>query len=123
MHIDELKNSRFQKKEDCDPPITVIIDRLDKRNVAELGEKPELKWCLFFRDGIKPMVLNSTNAQLIARLLGSKNSDDWIGKEIELYHDPNVTYAGELVGGIRVRKAPQKTADPTPEGENGEIGT
>src|SRR5438045_98513 len=115
MHIDELKNSRFQKKEDCDRPITVIIDHLDKRNVAELGEKPEFKWCLFFRNGIKPMVLNSTNAQLIARLLGSKNSDDWIGKDIELYHDPNVTYAGELVGGIRVRKAQQKTDAAPPE--------
>jgi hypothetical protein len=105
MHIDELKNSRFLKKEDCEPPITVTVDHVDKSNVAELGEKPEFKWCLFFRDGIKPMVLNSTNGQLIARLFGSKNSDDWIGKEIELYHDSNVTFGGELVGGIRVRRA------------------
>ena len=123
MHIDELKNSRFLKKEDCDPQIRVTVDRVDKRNVAELGEKPEFKWCLFFRDGIKPMVLNSTNGQLIARIFGSKNSDDWIGKEIEIYHDPNVTFGGELVGGIRVRKAPQKTAAALPGGENGEIGT
>jgi hypothetical protein len=67
------------------------------------------------------MVLNSTNGQLIARLLGSKNSDDWIGKEIDLYNDPNVTFAGELVGGIRARKAQRKATATMPQPENGEI--
>jgi hypothetical protein len=109
MNIDEMGgNSRFLKKEDCEPPITVTIDHLQKENVARIGETPELKWCLFFRDGVKPMVLNSTNRQLIARILGSKETDDWRGRKIELYHDPNVTFGGELVGGIRARKAPVK---------------
>src|SRR5207249_3463719 len=98
MHIDQLKKSRFLKKEDCDPPITVTIDHLEQENMAERGEKPELKWCVFFREDIVPMVLITTNARLIAHLLGSKNTDDWTGKQIELYHDPNVTFGGELVG-------------------------
>lgn len=104
MHIDQLKKSRFLKREDCDPPITATIDRVEKQNVAPMGEKPEEKWCLFFNDGIKPLVLNSTNGQLIAKVLGSKDSDDWIGEEIELFYDPNVSFAGNPVGGIRVRK-------------------
>jgi hypothetical protein len=109
MHINELKNSRFLKKEDCGDGISVLIDHVQKINVAPLGEQPEIKWCLFFRDGIRPMVLNSTNGQLIARALGSKDSNDWIGKSIELYSEPNVSFAGELVGGIRVRPAkPEK---------------
>jgi hypothetical protein len=105
MHIDELKTSRFLKKEDCEEPLTVTIDHVEKKDVAEMGEAPELKWCLLFRDGIKPMVLNSTNGQLIARALGSKNSEDWVGKQIELFCDPNVIFGGALVGGIRVRPA------------------
>jgi hypothetical protein len=110
MNINELKTSRFLRKEDCngDTGIDVTIDHVQKMNVAELGEKPEFKWCLFFRDGIKPMVLNSTNGQLIARALGSRESDDWTGKSIQLYNEANVSFAGQLVGGIRVRVRPAK---------------
>jgi hypothetical protein len=118
MNIDELKTSRFLKKEDCEEPITVTIDHVEKQNVAEMGEPEELKYCLFFRNGTKPIVLNSTNGQLIARALGSKNSDDWVGKQIELYCDSNVTFGGKLVGGIRVRPAPQSAQ---PVEEPGEI--
>ncbi len=58
------------------------------------------------------MVLNNTNAQIIAMILKSEETDDWIGKQIVLYDDPNVSFGGKLVGGIRVRaprvKAPLK---------------
>ena len=33
-----------------------------------------------------------------------KTKQAWIGKQIELYHDPNVLFAGTRCGGIRVRK-------------------
>jgi len=107
-NIDELKTSRFLKKEDCDPPVRFIIDHVEEQDVAPIGEPRELKWCLFSRNGVKPMVLNSTNAQLIARALGSKNTDDWTGKEIELYWDQNVSFQGKLVGGIRARAVPER---------------
>ena len=112
MNIDSLKRSRFLKKEDCDPALTVTIDRVEQESMVGRDGKAELKWCVFFRDGITPMVLYPTNAQLIAHLLGSKNTDDWTGKQIELYHDPNVTFGGEVLGGIRVRKARAKLAMP-----------
>jgi hypothetical protein len=121
MNIDELKTSRFLKKEDCDPPLTVTVDHVEQQNVAELGEALEYKFCLFFRNVSKPMVLNSTNGQLIAKALGSKNSDDWVGKEIELFHDRNVTFGGKLVGGIRVRPArarPRPPAVPRPTSDD-----
>lgn len=59
-----------------------------------------------FFDGLeKPLVMNSTNGQIIAALLGSEESDDWIGQSVQLYTDPSITYNGKLVGGIRVREA------------------
>ena len=36
------------------------------------------------------MILNSTNAQLIARAVGSEETEDWPGKQIVLFNDPNV---------------------------------
>jgi hypothetical protein len=44
-----------------------------------------------------------TNGALIAAITHSEESDGWIGKQIMLYNDPNVMFAGKLVGGIRVR--------------------
>ncbi len=110
MKISELKQSRFLTKEDCDPPVTVTVAGVEKTNVAPAGEKTDEKYTMLFQEDLKPMVLNSTNGSLIARFLGSDDSDDWIGKQIVLYHDPSVTFAGKLVGGIRVRKVSDDVA-------------
>ena len=56
---------------------------------------------------MKPMVLNSTNGEAIAEIAGGDTEEEWAGTQIILYHDPNVSFAGKRVGGIRVR-APQK---------------
>jgi hypothetical protein len=64
-----------------------------------------LKWLLEFEGDIKAFVLNTTNGQLLAHYLGSPESDDWIGKRVTLYNDPTVSFAGKIVGGIRVREA------------------
>jgi len=59
------------------------------------------------------MVLNSTNLHVAAKVLASDNTDDWRGKEIILFTDPNVSFKGEVVGGLRFRgqeKAPVKAA-------------
>ena len=37
-------------------------------------------------------------------ILGSKETEDWIGKKIEVYHDPAMTFGDKLVGGLRFRK-------------------
>lgn len=39
--------------------------------------------------------------RLLAKCWGT-NTDTWTGHRVELYNDPNVTWAGERVGGIRV---------------------
>jgi hypothetical protein len=109
MHINQLKESNYLKKEDCDPPILVTIKGdLTQENVAMEGKPEDLKWAIHFKEVDKPMILNSTNGQLIAMATGSENSEDWDGKVIVLYNDPNVSFQGKLVGGIRVR-APKKT--------------
>jgi hypothetical protein len=119
MKISELKNSRFLTKDDCDPPITVTISHVTKTNVAPADQAPEERWVMHFKEpAVKPMVLNITNGETIASITGSDDSDDWTGKQIVLYHEPNVGFAGKRVGGIRVRapaevKQPEAvTADP-----------
>jgi hypothetical protein len=110
MHISHLKNSKFLAKQDCEPAILRTISGVNAYNVAMENAPEELKHCLEFEEeGTKPMVLNSTNAQLIAQITGSDETDEWVGQKVVLFNDPSIAFQGRLVGGIRVR-APKKQA-------------
>ena len=117
-NISELKKSNFLKKEDCGPGILVTIKSVTEENVAKEGAPPEEKWCIHFNELEKPMVLNSTNGQLIAAITGQDDTDNWTGHKVVLYNDPTVSFGGKIMGGIRVR-APKgraaATAKPAPK--------
>jgi hypothetical protein len=108
-----MKNSKFLKKEDVgEDGIDVTIVNVHEVDVAMEGQAPDMKWAIAFREMDKPMILNSTNAQLCQKFLGSDNTDDWIGKRINIYDDPSVSFGGKPVGGIRVRRARRQAAPP-----------
>ncbi len=108
-----MRESKFLKKEDVGRGALVTIAGCVQHNVAMEGAAPEMKWTLNFHELDKPLVLNSTNIQLCEKICGSDDTDRWVGKRIVLYTDPNVSFGGKLVGGIRVR-APKPTAPPPP---------
>jgi hypothetical protein len=99
----EMRESKFLKKEDVGAGVLMTVESCTQHNVAMQGAEPEMKWCLSFLEADKPLVLNSTNIQLCERVFGSDDTDDWVGKKIVLYTDPNVSFAGKVIGGIRVR--------------------
>lgn len=109
----EMRESKFLKKEDVGRGMLLTITGCLKKNVAKEGSDPELKWCLTFSEEDKPLVLNSTNIQLIEQITGSDDTDYWVGKRIVAYTDPTVSYGGKVIGGIRVRK-PKASAPPPP---------
>ena len=116
-NINQIKESRFLKKEDCANGILMTFRNVEQVNSAKEGAPEELKWCAIFDESDKPMVLNSTNNQIIAQVCRSENTDDWTGHKIVLFHDPNVSYAGKLIGGIRCRaprNQPAKVPAPQP---------
>lgn len=102
MHISELRESRFLKKEEVGNGTLATIREIYQENVAKSGAPEEYKWVISFNELEKPMVLNSVNGQIIAQITGSEDSDGWIGAQIELYNDPSIMFAGRLTGGIRV---------------------
>ncbi len=116
--ISDMKESKFLKQTDVGAGMLCTVQGVDQENVAKQGAEPEMKWCLLLEESDKPLVLNSTNIQLCAKVFGSEDTDDWKGKRIVLYTDPNVSYGGKIVGGIRVRapkvKSAAKPAPPPP---------
>jgi hypothetical protein len=108
----EMRESKFLKKEDVGAGALMTIQSCEQYNVAKEGAPPENKWCLTFAESDKPLVLNSTNIQLCERIFGSDDTDEWVGHKIVLYTDPNVSYQGKVIGGIRVRAPKVKAAAP-----------
>jgi hypothetical protein len=101
--INDLKRSRFLTQKDIDSPRLVTIQKYEEVNVAMEGAEPDERWVVWFGEFDKPMVLNSTNGQIIGKICGCEELNDSIGKQIVLYVDPNISFGGKLVGGLRVR--------------------
>lgn len=112
MNIAGLKQSKFLTRADVGKGILATIREVFQENVAKEGAPEELRWCLSFDEYEKPMVLNSTNGQLIAQIIKSDETDNWKGHKIVLYDDPSVSFGGKLVGGIRVRAPRNQPAKP-----------
>ena len=114
--VSALKKSNFLSKSDIGPNGSLFtVVRCEQVDVAKEGAKPEMKYALILSETEKPFILNSTNGQIIAQFTGRNNTDDWGGVKIVIYFDPNVSFGGKLVGGLRVR-APrnQAAAHPLP---------
>ena len=100
--LSEMLPSRFLKKDDVQQPALVTVADIEQVNVAPEGKPAENKWTMTFNELDKPLVLNSTNMNVLASIYGD-DSDGWLGKQIVIYHDPNVSFGGKLVGGLRLR--------------------
>lgn len=100
MKTSSLKQSKFLTKDDAGEGILVTMRSLKEQNVEMEGKPEKLKWVLNF-DECKPLVLNRTNIASIERIHGDE-TDDWVGKQIVLFNDENVSFGGEVTGGVRV---------------------
>ncbi len=112
-NINEMVQSKYLKQSDIPDPLIVSVQGVKQVNMAKEGEAPEYKWAIKFRELDKPMILNSTNIHVAAKVFASDDTDNWKGKEIIIYTDPNVSFGGQVVGGLRFRgqeKAPTKAA-------------
>ncbi len=54
-------------------------------------------------DDDQKLLLNKENTRTLIEMFGTQETDDWVGREIEVYYEPNVTFGGKRVGGVRVR--------------------
>ncbi len=118
--IGEMIESKYLKQSDVDADMIVTVQKVGKANVAPKGEEPEFKWLIRFNEFEKPMVLNSTNIKRLAKACSSDDTDEWIGKQVVLYVDPDVEFAGNVVGGLRIRAhRPQQEPQQVPGTKNG----
>jgi hypothetical protein len=82
--------------------VVVTIEKITVANLIGEGGRKTKKPAAHFAGKSKPLALNATNCRVIANLLGSNDTQHWIGKAITIY--PTTTkVGGETVECIRVR--------------------
>ena len=103
MKTSEMMQGKYIKQKDVGQGVLVTIKGLSSANVAMDNKPPDVRYLMHFFEIEKPLVLRTTNIQLCEKIFQSDESDSWLNKKIVLYADPNVSFGGELTGGVRVR--------------------
>lgn len=78
------------------------------------GKKEDCTVIHFAERGVKPMVVNATNAKSISKVAGSPYIERWVGVKIQIYAD-NVKAFGDIVEALRVREFKPATAPKVPK--------
>ncbi len=108
MNINEVFPSKYLKAADIKgrPPISVVIREVVVEKISETDSKP----VVYFQGKEKGIVLNKTNANMIAHTYGPE-TNGWIGQTILLRSEP-VPFGSQIVDSIRVAVAQVATHTP-----------
>jgi hypothetical protein len=104
MLLSDIRKSRYLNKDDVTEKSKILTIREVVWEELESDDGTEKKAVIHWEEDEKGLVLNSTNFQIAERITGEKDSDNWAGTKVEIYHDPNVSFGGKLTGGIRLRE-------------------
>jgi len=103
LTYDEIYTSKFIRASDIPDDGDLILSVRDVSS-DQVGEKKEMKLILHFHEIEKTLVLNVTNAKVMADKWG-KDPNTWIGKKVGLY-STEVTFGGKTTLGVRIRLKP-----------------
>lgn len=109
MKMSTSSDSPYLAKENVPSPIDAIIAKVTFEQI-KFRDKVEEKWVMHFSSPkLKPMLLNVGNRKTLKGLYGD-DTDNYPGKPIGVWVNPNVEFEGEVVGGLRLRAPGQAAA-------------
>jgi hypothetical protein len=105
MKTSQMTSSKYLKQGDItEDTVVTIKGDVRKVNVARDDEPAEYRFTIGFEEFDKPMVLNTTNIKRLEKYLGDDTAL-WDGQRVTLYVDEEVSYGGNVVGGLRFKSA------------------
>ena len=104
MKLNDLFPRKYATGEDlAGKSVTLTISHLRQEKMTPTpGAAPVEKWVVFFKEAQKGIVLSKTLAFQISKVVGSEDTDDWVGKKVVLYPEP-VNVAGYTRTAIRAK--------------------
>jgi len=105
MNANEVYPSKFLKAVDFSSvPTLLTITDVSMESMPEGPQKPVLT----FREVSKRLIVNKTNWGFLVKFLGA-DTDSWVGNRVALVA-AEVDFKGDTVLSIRIRQAPQQSA-------------
>ena len=103
MRKAEAFPSKYFSQEDVwDADVTLTIKGVSVESIRSEHGSEDCPIMVFKEDGYKPWIVNNTNWGTCEDRFG-EDSDDWLGKQIRLWRDPEVMYGSIKKGGVRIR--------------------
>jgi hypothetical protein len=99
--------------------VVLTINTVSKKMVMGSGGQKEECTVANFLEAVngekKPMILNKTNCKIISKLYGTPYIEDWKGKRVTIYVQPDIKAFGELVDALRIKQIiPNEKQELTP---------
>ena len=115
MKVSDMIVSKYLAKADFDEDQVCTIKGVRQENLGKDNQE-ELRWIVYFREYAKGMVLNVTSIRVLEQAYGG-DTDMWTGNKVMVYVDPNVSFGGKIVGGLRLRTPKVKAVEAKPKDE------
>jgi len=109
-HWKKLNNPNYLGTYALEPGKDMVLTIQSVREETVIGADGKKEQCMVmrFRENVKPMILNTTNAKTIQKLTGTPYVERWAGHKIQIY-SAEVKAFGEVVDALRIRPfAPQQ---------------
>ncbi|MEA3439825.1 MAG: hypothetical protein U9R58_06050, partial [Chloroflexota bacterium] len=106
-NIHDMFPSKYVKSGELNQPVVLTIKEVKYERVYNPRIGDTDVWVVYFEGAKKGLILNKVNAFAIADILGSPDTEEWVGGEIELY-PTSVRVAGEKKAAIRIREPGEK---------------
>jgi len=99
-----LGSGHYLKKEDLSDPVNTELLWVKEETVTTPGKDTTTRLVAYFEGLSKGLVLNTANCETLREMTGTVDPNEWKDVALQLYVDPDVTYGGKKIGGIRIRK-------------------
>jgi len=97
--------AQYLKKEDLSDPVDTELLWVKEEMVTARGKDTTTRLVAYFEGLSKGLVLNMANCETLLEITETDDPNEWKDVALQLYVDPDVTYGGKKIGGIRIRKS------------------
>lgn len=99
-----MGDAQYLRKEDLPDPVDTELLYVKEEKVTPPGKGTKPRLVAYFDGLSKGLVLNTKNCEILEEITGIDDPNEWKDVAVQLYVDPDVTYGGKKIGGIRIRK-------------------
>ncbi len=79
------------------------IAKVVKNEKVRSSEGTSEKAVVYFKENLKPMILNVARSKAIEKVTGSPYFEEWVGAKVQLYIEHGIKAFGDVVSAVRVR--------------------